>query len=460
MADRKKRSAIGTLQPKIDSVLEWNELTPEEFSPASWEERGGQTSPRQASYWGRIWRQLRRDAVAMAALGVLVLLLLFAFVGPVLVPYEYDQFNKGAENLHPTHYTLEEQERFDQATQSADPEAALAQARAIAGAKGETLSRREEAMVRAAAKAGGDYAGLSEREVYTELGIRPHLFGYSREELQHRADGEGVFPHVFGTDKYGRDLMVRAMYATRISMLIGVAAALIVLVIGALYGAISGYCGGRVDLVMQRVVDIIYSLPEVLVILLLATALGPHIEQFIANHSGNPIAACLRTVGPNLAAMFLCFALLYWVGMSRIIRAQILTLKNQEFVLAARALGASGWRIIRRHLLPNCMGQIVVTTCLQIPSAIFLESFLSYLGVGVAAPLASLGSMCRDALSGLTTYTYRLIIPSVIISLMILSFNLLGDGLRDALDPRPKKEERGKAYGAQKRNKGRAEPNV
>ena len=167
--------------------------------------------------------------------------------------------------------------------------------------------------------------------------------------------------------------------------------------------------------------------------------MSPHITQFISDHQGNALAEFMRTIGPNLIAMFIAFGLLYWVSMSRIIRGQILQLKQQEYVTAARALGASGGRIIRRHLLPNCIGQIVVTTCLQIPSAIFLESFMSYLGVGVSAPLTSLGSMCRDARSGFTTNTYRLIIPAVIISVMILAFNLFGDGLRDALDPRLKK---------------------
>ena len=140
----------------------------------------------------------------------------------------------------------------------------------------------------------------------------------------------------------------------------------------------------------------------------------------------------VNVLGPNLISMFIAFGLLYWVTMSRIIRGQVLQLKQQEYVTAARALGASGGRIIRRHLLPNCIGQIVVTTCLQIPSAIFLESFLSYLGVGVSAPLPSLGSMATDALSGM-------IVPSVILSIMILAFNLFGDGLRDALDPKLKK---------------------
>jgi oligopeptide transport system permease protein len=157
------------------------------------------------------------------------------------------------------------------------------------------------------------------------------------------------------------------------------------------------------------------------------------------NTSTSGIAKALSILGPSLIAIFMAFGLLYWVGMARIIRGQVLMLKEQEYVTAAKALGASGSRVIRRHLLPNCIGQIIVTTCLQIPSAIFLESFLSFLGVGVSAPLTSLGSMASDALGGMYTYTYRLLIPATILSLLILSLNLFGDGLRDALDPRLKK---------------------
>ena len=440
MANRKKKPVIGSLQPDVDAMLDWNSLTNEDFAPASSEEKADFIQQRKSiSYWSDAWRRLRKNVVAMVALGVIVLLILFAFVGPMLVPYGYEERNLGAENLYPHHYTLEEQEQYRQATSTLDPQEAVEQARAEAEARGEKLTSREEALIRAKAKTGGEYAGMSEEEVYAALGIRSHPFGYSNEELQRIANGEEVFPHVFGTDKLGRDIMVRTMYGTRVSMTIGLAAAFIVLIIGSLYGSISGYFGGKVDVVMQRIVDVIYSVPEVLVILLISTSMSPHITQFISDHQGNALAEFMRTIGPNLIAMFIAFGLLYWVSMSRIIRGQILQLKQQEYVTAARALGASGGRIIRRHLLPNCIGQIVVTTCLQIPSAIFLESFMSYLGVGVSAPLTSLGSMCRDALSGFTTYTYRLIIPAVIISVMILAFNLFGDGLRDALDPRLKK---------------------
>ena len=265
------------------------------------------------------------------------------------------------------------------------------------------------------------------------------IFGYSKKELERKAAGEKVFPHVFGTDMYGRDILVRVMYGARVSMSVGVFAALLVLIIGALYGAISGYCGGKVDAVMQRIVELIYAVPEMLVVLLIATALKPILTEYINSPGGGPLKSFANVLGPNLISMFIAFGLLYWVTMSRIIRGQVLQLKQQEYVTAARALGASGGRIIRRHLLPNCIGQIVVTTCLQIPSAIFLESFLSYLGVGVSAPLPSLGSMATDALSGMYTYTYRLIVPSVVLSVMILAFNLFGDGLRDALDPKLKK---------------------
>ena len=233
--------------------------------------------------------------------------------------------------------------------------------------------------------------------------------------------------------------MVRTMVGTRVSMIVGVFAALLVLIIGAVYGSISGYCGGKVDVVMQRFVEIIYSIPEVLVILLISMVMNQQLMAFVNANRENALAKLVNLMGSNLIGMFIAFGLLYWVTMSRIIRGQIIQLKEQEYVTAARALGASGGRIIRRHLLPNCMGQIVVTTCLQIPSAIFLESFLSFLGVGVSAPLASLGSMCSDALGGLTTYPYRLFFPAVILSVMILSFNLFGDGLRDALDPKLKK---------------------
>ena len=449
--DKKIKKCPVSLQPDIENLLQ--DLSPDDFASASRQEKDDFIQDRQSvSYWKDAWRRLKKNVVAMVALGVIVFLFLFAFVGPLLIPYGYDEFNKGAENLYPYHYTLEDTQRVNDEiasrTQSdvVDVDEMIAQAKAEAEKKGEKFTKKDEAVIRAKAKVAAkpsedssEEQSVDEDSIRKELGIKKHIFGYSQAELERKANGEKVFPHVFGTDMYGRDILVRVMYGARVSMSVGVFAAILVLVIGALYGAISGYCGGKVDAVMQRIVELIYAVPEMLVVLLIATALKPILTDYVNSSGTSPMKSFVNVLGPNLISMFIAFGLLYWVTMSRIIRGQVLQLKQQEYVTAARALGASGGRIIRRHLLPNCIGQIVVTTCLQIPSAIFLESFLSYLGVGVSAPLPSLGSMATDALSGLYTYTYRLIVPSVILSIMILAFNLFGDGLRDALDPKLKK---------------------
>ena len=449
--DKKIKKCPVSLQPDIENLLQ--DLSPDDFASASRQEKDDFIQDRQSvSYWKDAWRRLKKNVVAMVALGVIVFLFLFAFVGPLLIPYGYDEFNKGAENLYPYHYTLEDTQRVNDEiasrTQSdvVDVDEMIAQAKAEAEKKGEKFTKKAEAVIRAKAKVAAkpsenssEEQSVDEDSIRKELGIKKHIFGYSQAELERKANGEKVFPHVFGTDMYGRDILVRVMYGARVSMSVGVFAAILVLVIGALYGAISGYCGGKVDAVMQRIVELIYAVPEMLVVLLIATALKPILTDYVNSSGTSPMKSFVNVLGPNLISMFIAFGLLYWVTMSRIIRGQVLQLKQQEYVTAARALGASGGRIIRRHLLPNCIGQIVVTTCLQIPSAIFLESFLSYLGVGVSAPLPSLGSMATDALSGMYTYTYRLIVPSVILSIMILAFNLFGDGLRDALDPKLKK---------------------
>ena len=449
--DKKIKKCPVSLQPDIENLLQ--DLSPDDFASASRQEKDDFIQDRKSvSYWKDAWRRLKKNVVAMVALGVIVFLFLFAFVGPLLIPYGYDEFNKGAENLYPYHYTLEDTQRVNDEiasrTQSdvVDVDEMIAQAKAEAEKKGEKFTKKDEAVIRAKAKVAAKLSedsseeqSVDEDSIRKELGIKKHIFGYSQAELERKANGEKVFPHVFGTDMYGRDILVRVMYGARVSMSVGVFAAILVLVIGALYGAISGYCGGKVDAVMQRIVELIYAVPEMLVVLLIATALKPILTDYVNSSGTSPMKSFVNVLGPNLISMFIAFGLLYWVTMSRIIRGQVLQLKQQEYVTAARALGASGGRIIRRHLLPNCIGQIVVTTCLQIPSAIFLESFLSYLGVGVSAPLPSLGSMATDALSGMYTYTYRLIVPSVILSIMILAFNLFGDGLRDALDPKLKK---------------------
>lgn len=256
-------------------------------------------------------------------------------------------------------------------------------------------------------------------------------FTYSEKEQEFIARGGKIFPHIFGTDAMCRDYFVRVVYGTRVSLLVGMTASILVLIIGLLYGSISGYVGGKTDLIMMRIVDIIYSLPDMLIIILLSVVL----DQLLSGLSGGILAM----LGTNMISIFVVFGLLYWVGMARLVRGQILSIKENEYVLAARTSGAKSGRIIRKHILPNCISVIIISTALQIPSAIFTESFLSFVGLGVQAPMPSLGSLANAAREGLQSYPFKLLFPALTICLIVLSFNLLGDGLRDAFDPKLRK---------------------
>ena len=259
-------------------------------------------------------------------------------------------------------------------------------------------------------------------------------FTYSAQEQARIDAGEKVFPHICGTDKLGRDFAVRLMMGTRISLTVGLVCAALVLLVGSTYGAIAGFAGGWVDNIMMRITDILYTIPDILLIIILAMVLRDPLKD-LSQVDG---FKWMQTVGPNLIAIFIVFVLLYWVGMARITRSQVLILKESEYVTAARAMGATKGRIIRKHLLTNCIGTLIVTTTLQIPSAIFTESYLSFLGLGVAAPMPSLGSLATDAVKGMNTFPHLLLFPAILISVTILVFNLFGDGLRDAFDPKLK----------------------
>ena len=254
------------------------------------------------------------------------------------------------------------------------------------------------------------------------------MMEYSPRELQYMEEtGEKLFPHIFGTDSLCRDYFIRVIYGTRVSLAVGLVASIMVLIIGLLYGAIAGYCGGKVDMVMMRIVDVIYSLPDMLMSILLSVVLNVTLAPAIEG-------TALSKLGTNMISIFIVFGLLYWVGMARLVRGQVLSIKSSEYVLAARCIGTKGSKILSIHIIPNCLSVIIITTALQIPSAIFTESYLSFLGLGVAAPLTSLGSLANTARAGMKSYPSKLVISEVTICLILLAFNLLGDGLRDSFD--------------------------
>ncbi len=322
-------------------------INPELFERASTEEKQELVVMRKStSLWRDAMRRFTKNKFAMVALVLLIVLILFAFVGPFFMPYEYDQFNRGEENQSPN---------------------------AV---------------------------------------------------------------HPFGTDKWGRDLLVRNMYGTQISLSVGIIAALLTVVIGSIYGSVSGFIGGKVDNIMMRIIDIIFSIPDLLVVILLTVTLKQPLEELLENSS---LFKGLSSLGPAFFSMLIVFALLYWGTMARIVRGEVLRIKEQEYILAAQALGAGRGKIIRKHILPNCVGPLIVTATLQIPAAIFVESFLSFIGLGISIPMASLGSMVTEALEGVYTFPTRIIFPAVLIAVIILAFNTIGDALRDVLDPRMKK---------------------
>ncbi|MBP3041127.1 ABC transporter permease [Bacillaceae bacterium Marseille-Q3522] len=245
----------------------------------------------------------------------------------------------------------------------------------------------------------------------------PYLndFDYRTTELTNKNQPPSSV-HWFGTDDLGRDVFTRTWQGARISLFIGVAAAFIDLIIGVLWGGIAGYKGGRVDEILMRIADILYGVPYLLLVIILMVVLGP-----------------------KLSTMILAMTITGWINMARIVRGQVLSLKNQEYILASRTLGAGMTRIMSKHLIPNSMGPILVTLTLTIPTAIFTESFLSYLGLGLTPPLASWGTMASEGLTALRYYPWRLFFPATFICLTIFAFNVIGDGLRDALDPRLRK---------------------
>ncbi len=247
--------------------------------------------------------------------------------------------------------------------------------------------------------------------------IGPWLTHYTYYETHlHLKNQPPSWKFWFGTDELGRDLFTRLWWGARISLFVGIAASLIDLVIGVFYGAVAGFLGGKIEELMMRFADILYAIPYLLLVILL-----------------------MVVIGSGLTTIIIALTITGWIGMARIVRGQMLQIKELDFVKAAHAMGAGRRRILIQHLIPNAMGPIIVTVTLTVPTAIFAEAFLSFLGLGVQAPIASWGTMASDGLSALRYYPWRLFFPATFISITMLSFNLLGDGLRDAFDPRLRK---------------------
>ncbi|HZK00856.1 MAG TPA: ABC transporter permease [Tissierellaceae bacterium] len=371
------------------------------------------------TYWQDAWRRLKQNKLSVLGMFTVILILLFGFVGPKFRPFSYsDQVNK-YKNLPPRLqlYNLKDKNFYLSKDYNMF----------VVKDDGTMIDRLElPPLNKDPIKKIYKYK-LGEEEVILDFSynLLPTKQGYDYD-FTIEYDGEVAMQptstkwnkmYIFGTDSLGRDLLTRIMYGAQISLLVAFIATIANLFIGVVYGSISGYEGGRVDNIMMRIVDIINSVPLVLYVILLMVWFR----------------------GGGLKNIIIALSSVYWVSMARLVRGQMLSLKEQEFVLAARVMGVSKWKIIFRHLIPNAMGPIIVSIAMMIPSAVFTESFLSFIGLGVSAPMASWGTLANNALSGLTTYPYQLFFPALSIALTMLAFNFIGDGLRDALDPRLRK---------------------
>lgn len=312
-------------------------------------EKAEEISTPATGFWKEAFRRLTKNKGSMISLIVIILLTVAAIAGPFLNSYTYKEQDKTRSHLPPL-------------------------------------------------VAGMEWMGFDGTDIH---GVDV----YDENEIDE--------PAWLGTDEFGRDLWTRVWIGTLISLFIAFAAAMLDLLIGVAYGAISAFFGGKVDDYMQRVIEILVGIPNLIVIILF-----------------------IMILEPGLTSIILAMVITGWVNMARIVRGQILQLKNQEYMLASRTLGASNSRLMWKHLIPNTMGPIIVTLMFTIPTAIFFEAFLSFIGLGIRPPLASLGSLIEDGYQDLRIFPFKLIYPSIIISLVMISFNVLADGLRDALDPK------------------------
>ncbi|MEO6655690.1 MAG: ABC transporter permease [Pyrinomonadaceae bacterium] len=267
--------------------------------------------------------------------------------------------------------------------------------------------------------------------------------GFTADGIPENGDLIKSFPpslsHPMGTDEAGRDMLARVLQGGRISLMVGIISTFVSLIVGVSYGAIAGYLGGKIDNLMMRIVDMIYAIPYILIVIVLLSVFGgqntPRWVQFLSEKFGGAGNQGLS----QIFLLFFALGLVSWLTMARVVRGQVLSLKNQEFILAAKATGVSTFGIIFRHLVPNTLGPVIVYATLTVPSVMLTEAFLSYLGLGVQAPFASWGSLASDGVKNIAIFPWQLIFPGVTMALTLFSLNFLGDGLRDALDPQTRK---------------------
>jgi len=357
------------------------------------------------SYWQNIWRCFKKNKLSVMSLIFIVFLIFVAVFGPMLTRQSYSDQNRDYIHIPP---------QLDIYAIGRDTYVYLSPSMQLlkVSKDGHLLGPVE--------KLEDDLS--SKRRVYT-MGGQNIIVDYRQKPARILyEDGKDVplfrkkvwnKTFWFGTDSVGRDLFVRIIYGARVTMIIGFVASFVNLTIGVLYGGIAGYLGGMTDNIMMRIVDILRSIPRLLYVILLMVVFGS-----------------------GLLTVVIVIGLVDWLGMARIVRGQVFSIKNREYVLAARALGAKPKRILLRHLIPNALGPIIIETAMNIPHAIFTEAFLSFVGLGVSAPQASWGTLANNALSGFMSYPYEMFFPAIAISLTVLAFNFLGDGLRDAIDPR------------------------
>ncbi|QEN08441.1 ABC transporter permease [Oceanispirochaeta crateris] len=370
------------------------------------------------TYWQDAWRRLKNHKMAMIGLFGVILIVSIAVFGPLFVKASYSDQNLDYANIPPRLDLYQLEDDFFVFLSSDYKLLRVSE-------KGEILGRLKRTKTDPIKKLYTYELGdikvvldFSYNLLKDKMGY-PYDFSflYGGEEITEPVKKVGNKTYPFGSDILGRDLMIRVMYGARISLTVALVASLVNLFIGIVYGSAAGYEGGRTDTFMMRIVDILNSIPLVLYVIIIMVIVGNR----------------------GLWTMIIALGSVYWVVMARLVRGQVLSLKGQEFVLAARALGVSRRHIIFRHLIPNAMGPIIVSMTMMIPQAVFTEAFIGFIGLGVSAPMASWGTLANDALQGLLSYPYQLFFPSVAIALTMLSFNFLGDGLRDALDPRLRK---------------------